>query len=255
MERITALIADDEPPARRKVRRFLEADTEIQVVGEARSGAEALESIRTLQPDLVFLDVQMPELDGFGVLEALADTPLPVIVFATAYDEYALRAFDVHAVDYLLKPFDPERFASALARAKERVKHNRAGGVDEKLRILLREIGAERRLDRILVRKKDKNFFLPVAEIDWVESAQNYLVVHSAGSKYIVRGTLAGIEKHLDPERFLRVHRAHIVNIDRVLELSPWSHGDWKLRLKDGTELMLSRRYREKLGHIFEQRF
>jgi two-component system, LytTR family, response regulator len=260
MERVRVLVVDDEPPARSKVRRFLEAETDIEVVGEAGSGTEAVERIRELEPDLVFLDVQMPGLDGFGVLAALDADELPVVVFVTAFDEYALRAFDVHATDYLLKPFDPARFERALGRARAQVAARRSrGGGDAALRELLAALrpAAERseRLERILVREGERSFFVRVEEIDWIEAAENYLYLHADGRKHLVRGTLSGLEKELDPARFVRIHRSHIVNLDRICDLTPWSHGDLQVTLNDGTQLMLSRRYRERLPRVFAQRF
>jgi len=244
---IRIVIADDEPPARAKVRRFLARCPDVCVVGEAGSGPEAVELVERARPDLLFLDVQMPEPDGFGVLAALGDGA-PHVVFTTAYDEYAVRAFEVHAVDYLLKPFDEERFRTALERARQRIREGRR--VDDEAR-LARWIDTARpgpaHLQRILVRRGDTAVLLRVDEIDWIEAADNYVRIHAGGEAHLVRGTLTGYEARLDPARFARIHRSHIVNLDRVRTLHPWSHGDWLVVLHDGTELMLSRRYRDRL--------
>jgi two-component system LytT family response regulator len=254
VEPVRVLIADDEPPARAKLRRFLAADPEIAVAGEAASGTEAVEMIGRLRPDLVFLDIQMPGADGFGVLQAIDPAALPHVVFVTAYDEYALRAFEVHAVDYLLKPFDADRFRTALARAKERVRARlRAGGdgLDERIRRVLAEARpAPAYLERVLVRTGMRAVFLRTDEVDWLEAEENYVRLHAGAESYLVRGTLAGLEERLDPARFIRVHRSHIVNLASIRELHPWSHGDWMIVLHDGRELMLSRRYRDRIPEL-----
>lgn len=251
MERITVLIVDDEPPARAKLRRFLAAEAGVEVVGEAESGTEAVAAIERLRPALVFLDVQMPGLDGFGVLaalgEALDSEPLPHVVFVTAFDEYALRAFEVNAVDYLLKPFDSARFRTALERAKERLQR-RGGGDVERIAALLAQVRPRPEyLERILVRGRDRAVFLELSEVRWFEAEQNYVRLHTAGGSHLVRGTLAALEERLDPRHFLRIHRSRIVNTAHVRELRPWSHGDYQVVLRDGTELTLSRRYRDRL--------
>jgi two-component system LytT family response regulator len=254
VEPVRILIADDEPPARAKLRRFLAADPEISVAGEAASGTEAVEMIERLRPDLVFLDIQMPGADGFGVLQAIDPAALPHVVFVTAYDEYALRAFEVHAVDYLLKPFDADRFRTALARAKERVRARLPAG-DDALNERIRRVLAEARpapayLERVLVRTGTRAVFLRTDEVDWLEAEENYVRLHAGRESYLVRGTLAGLEERLDPARFIRVHRSHIVNLASIRELHPWSHGDWMIVLRDGRELMLSRRYRDRIPEL-----
>ncbi|HYW13547.1 MAG TPA: LytTR family DNA-binding domain-containing protein [Longimicrobium sp.] len=252
MEPVRVLIVDDEPPARAKVRRFLAADAEIDVVGEAGSGPEAVDAIQRMRPDLVFLDIQMPGTDGFGVLGALEEGTPPHVVFVTAYDEYALRAFEVHAVDYLLKPFDADRFRTALARAKERVRARPpADDLEQRIRRALAEVRPPSAyLDRVLVRTGDRAVFLRTDEIDWLEAEENYVRVHAGRESHLVRGTLAGLEERLDPARFVRVHRSHVVNLGSIRELHPWSHGDWMIVLRDGRELMLSRRYRDRLPEL-----
>ena len=255
MEPVRVLIADDEPPARAKVRRFLADDAEVEVVGEARSGPEAVDAIQRLRPDLVFLDIQMPGADGFDVLQAIDPAAMPHVVFVTAYDEFALRAFEVHAVDYLLKPFDTDRFRTALARAKQRVLARPAADGDDGLDARIRRVLAEARpapayLERLLVRTGSRAVFLRVDEIDWLEAEENYVRLHAGPASYLVRGTLAGLEERLDPAKFIRVHRSHIVNLGSIRELHPWSHGDWMMVLRDGRELMLSRRYRDRLPEL-----
>jgi len=251
MERIRVLIVDDEPPARAKVRRFAEADPDLEVVGEAASGTEAVAAVEDLAPALVFLDVQMPGMDGFATLEALAGSDLPHVVFATAYDEYAVRAFEVHAVDYLLKPFGPDRFARAMERAKERIRARQDGDLDRRLRQVLAEARPRPApLDRILVPTGEKSILLQVERIDWIEAEQNYVRLHVGSTSYLARGTLAGLEERLDPGKFIRIHRSRIVNVDRVREIHPWSHGDQLLVLRDGTELLMSRRYRARWSEL-----
>ena len=253
MEPVRVLIADDEPPARAKVRRFLAADPEVEIVGEAGSGPEAVDAIQRLRPDLVFLDIQMPGADGFGVLAALEGDALPHVVFVTAYDAYALRAFEVHAVDYLLKPFDADRFRTALTRAKERARAPMDGGdLEQRIRRALAEArpAPASYLDRVLVRTGGRAVFLRTEDVDWLEAEENYVRLHAGAESYLVRGTLAGLEERLDPAKFIRVHRSHVVNLASIRELHPWSHGDWMIVLRDGRELMLSRRYRDRIPEL-----
>lgn len=251
MDRISVLIVDDEPPARAKVRRFLADDPEVEIAGEAGSGAEAVEAVARLAPDVVFLDVQMPGLDGFGVVDALAGGQMPHVVFVTAYDAYAVRAFEVHAVDYLLKPFSPERFAKALARVKERLHGGRDDGLDRRLRELLAMARpGPAYLERLLVQDGPRAILLDVARIDWIEAERNYVRLHVGDASHLVRGTLTALEERLDPTRFIRIHRSRIVNAERVREIHPWSHGDRLVVLHDGTELILSRRYLDRLSRL-----
>ncbi len=229
---IRVLIVDDEPPARRKVRRFLERDPEIGAIGEAGSGAEAIEAIREFAPDLIFLDVQMPDMDGFAVLAAIPEPHEFHVVFLTAHD-HALRAFAAEALDYLLKPADPERFERALERAKEQVGLRRAPRPEP-----------ARFLKRILVEKNGREIFLPVERLDWAESERNYVRLHSAGEEFAVRETLENLTKQLDPEQFARISRSELVNLDRVKEMQAWFHGERRIVLQDGRELTWTRRFR-----------
>lgn len=275
MDRIRVLIVDDEPPARAKVRRFLARDPEVEVIGEAGSGTEAVEAIRRLAPDVVFLDVQMPGMDGFGVVEALQrsaregngpgtmpslhdasatagkSAAIPHIVFATAYDEYAVNAFEVHAVDYLLKPFGPGRFERALERVKERARSRRDDDLDRRLREVLAQARPRPAyLERLLVPDGTRSVLLDVARIDWIEAEGNHVRLHVGRASHLLRGTLTALEERLDPARFIRIHRSRIVNADRIREIHPWSHGDQLVILDDGTELMMSRRYRDRLARL-----
>jgi two-component system LytT family response regulator len=246
--KLRSVIVDDEPHARAKLRRFLDADGRMELVGEAGDGVEALRVLEDTRPDLLFLDIQMPELDGFGVLEELDPTVNPRVVFVTAHDQHALRAFEVRALDYLLKPVDQERFEEAVDRALEA---HRAGEAVNS-RSVLSELPAERRvLTRFLVRSRSRMVLVPAARVDWIGSASNYVELHCGKETHLVRGTLQDLEDRLDATRFVRVHRSTIVNMERVKELHPWSHGDLLLILEDGTELRLSRRYRDRLEGVF----
>ena len=242
------VIVDDEPLAREGLRALLASDREVQVVAECADGQAAIEAIRRLRPDIVFLDVQMPDFDGFDVLRALAGEPLPAVVFVTAYDQYALRAFDVHAVDYLLKPFHDERFAEALARAKAR----RGEDMSERIARLLDE--RKPKIMRVLVKTGGRVLFIKADEIDWIEAADYYVKLHVAGKVHMLRESMAALEARLDSEMFFRVHRSAIVNLERVRELQPFSRREHVLVLRDGTRLRLTRSRRERLAALLGQR-
>lgn len=246
--KIRTIIVDDEPLGRERVRTLLARDDEIEVVGECGDGKKAVAAIEKLKPDLVFLDVQMPEVDGFGVLEAISGAPIPAIVFVTAFDKYAVKAFEVHALDYLLKSFDRERFEATLKRAKLAIRRSRDGALNERLTGLIEDLEARReRPTRLVLRTAGRITFLRVDEIDWIEAADNYVRVHVGKEAHLMRETLQSLEKRLDPGKFLRVHRSHLVNLERIRELRPIFHGDYLVKLVNGTELTLSRNYREKL--------
>lgn len=245
---IRTILVDDEPLAREKLRRFLEPEEDFEVIAECRDGAEALKTIETNAPDLVFLDVQMPELDGFAMLDHLDRGRLPAVVFVTAYDEYALRAFEVHAVDYLLKPFDRERFGQALARIRE---HRRLDEMRAKLEKLLDE--RQRYPDRMEVRSSGRVIIVRVEEIDWIDAAGNYVKIHTGSETVQLRETMARLEERLDPNLFLRIHRSTIVNIDRIQELEQQPHGDYVVVLRGGQRLTLSRSYRERMQKLLER--
>lgn len=250
---IRTIIVDDEPLAREKTRRYLESEADVEVIEECRDGKEALEQIERLRPDLVFLDVQMPELDGFEVLESLDPEVIPAIVFVTAFDQYAIRAFDVHAVDYLLKPFDQQRFAAAMERAREVLVQPQATGMEQHLRLLLDEVrqGRPSFPERLVVKSSGRVVFIRVEHIDWIDAAGNYVKLNlHGGESHLLRETMAGLEKRLDPQKFLRIHRSTIVNVERILELQQQFHGDYLVVLEDGQRLTLSRSYRERLQEL-----
>ncbi len=230
--KIRALIVDDEPPARASVRVLLNRDPQVEIVGECSSGSEAITAIRNLRPDILFLDVQMPECDGFDVLEMLGADQPPAIVFVTAYDQFALRAFDAGALDYLLKPFDNRRFELAVLRAKQK---SQAG------------TSISWKSERLAIKSSGQVLFVPVAEIDWIEAADYYACLHVEAKAYLIRRTLSELEADLDPQIFCRVHRSAIVNLSRVSALETGPDGEHELRLRDGTTLPLSRRYRKQL--------
>ena len=243
--RLRAMVVDDEPLARDAIRLLLARDPEIEVAADC-GGVEAVPLIERSPPDILFLDVQMPEVDGFDVVEAVGAGTVPAIVFVTAHDRYALRAFDVHAIDYLLKPFDDARFARALARAKERAL---AGRPDERLAALLRRRSPH--LRRFLVRKRDRVLVVAAEDVDWIEAADYYASLHVGEATHLLRETLAELEQRLDPERFVRVHRSAIVNVARVREIHPLFHGDCALVLSGGTRVKLSRARRGEFERLF----
>ena len=246
---IRVLVVDDEPLAREKIRGMAADDPEIRVIGECTNGAEAIEAVQAMRPDLILLDVQMPEVGGFAVLEALKDEGLPPVIFITAYDHYAVRAFEVHALDYLLKPFDRERFKAAIERAKRQIRREQNGsGFDERIIALLEQIKEPTRYsERLVVKTGGRVFFLNTDEIDWIEAEGNYVNIHTGKKAYLLRETISCLEAQLDPKEFVRIHRSSIVRLDRIKELQPWSHGEYHVILLDGTQLTLSRSYREKL--------
>jgi len=249
--KIRVVVADDEFLARKFIRRMLKQDPEVEIIGECSNGAEAVAAIRKEKPDLVFLDVQMPEMDGFAVLDAVRLDHLPEIVFTTAYESYAIRAFELHALDYLLKPFDQVRFKAALKYAKERFHSQHEE--DKRLQVgtLLESIRLQQEyLDRIIIRADGRITFLHTREIDWIEADDKYVHLHTGKGAKMVRQTLAAIEGELDPKKFLRVHRSAMVNVDRIKELQPLFNGEHSLILDDGTRLTLTRKYRDKLFEL-----
>jgi len=249
---IRALIVDDEPLARQRLRRLLQDEPDVEIVGECADGGEAVAAIRADKPDLVFLDVQMPVLDGFGVLEAIGLEYLPAIVFVTAYDRYALRAFEYNALDYLLKPFDRDRFRKALERARAHL--GRAPDSEEAQQLLgaVDEFKSQGKgLERLIIKSAGRVFFLRAEEIDWIEAAGNYVRLHVGKETHLLRDTMSSLEARLDPKRFLRIHRSTMVNIERIQEMQPLFHGDYVVILRDGTQLNLSRGYRQRLQEVF----
>jgi two-component system LytT family response regulator len=246
---IRTIIVDDVELARERIKILLD-DTEIEIVAECENGREAIEAIRDLAPELVFLDVQMPKIDGFEVIETVGAGKMPTVIFVTAYDEFALRAFEVNAIDYLLKPFDEERLAKALARAKREIKQleSTPDKIEEKLCKLLKEVRTEPQyLRRIPVKSSRGTTLVLTEEIDWIASAGHYLELHSGSETHLIREKLSQIEARLDPQFFMRIHRSTIVNLDRIKSLHPLFNGDHLVILKNGRELNLSRTYHEML--------
>jgi two-component system LytT family response regulator len=253
---LRVLVVDDEAPARRKVLRLLREEAGVEVVGEAENGEAAVAAVRKHRPDLVFLDVQMPGMDGFGVIKSLqsAKIPLSQVIFITAHDKFALRAFEVHAFDYLLKPVGEERFREALRRA--RVQHEQsANGITARLENMLEQMGKEKsRPDRILIQEDSRSFFVPVKEITWVEAERNYLLLHCGKKTHTLRSTLDAFQDTLDAKLFVRINRGTLVRLDAIRELLPWFHGEYKVILQDNTELRWSRRYVTERSELLKAR-
>jgi two-component system, LytTR family, response regulator len=242
---LRVLVVDDEAPARRKVLRLLREERNVEIAGEADSGEAAVAAIKKHCPDLVFLDVQMPGLDGFGVIQSLsaANIALPQVVFITAHDKFALRAFEVHAFDYLLKPVGEERFREALGRA--RMQHKQPGDAfSSRLLAMLDQLQREKSFtERLLIQEDTRAVFVAVKEIVWVEADRNYLLLHCGKKTHTLRGTLETLQRSLDPKLFVRINRGTLVRLEAIRELLPWFHGEYKVVLHDNTELRWSRRY------------
>ncbi len=253
---LRVLVVDDEAPARRKVLRLLRDEEGVEVVGEADSGEAAIAAVRKHGPDLVFLDVQMPGVDGFGVVRSIvgAKLPLPRIIFVTAHDKFALRAFEVHAFDYLLKPVGEERFRSALRRARQQ--HEQAtDAFASRLHTMLAQLHRERSFpERLLIHEDSRAFFVPVGEISWIEADRNYLLLHCGKKTHTLRSTLDSLQETLDPKAFVRINRGALVCLDAIRELLPWFHGEYKVVLQDNTELRWSRRYISQRPELLKQR-
>jgi two-component system LytT family response regulator len=246
MKSVRALIVDDEALGRKRIRKLLEPHAWVEVAGEARDGLEAVAQVERLKPDLMFLDVQMPEMGGFEVLARIEHAP--VVIFVTAHDQFALKAFEAHAIDYLLKPFDDERFEQSLQRARAFLDGHEAAAVQERLAGLLNGLaGHQKFLSRIVVKAGGRVVFLKVDEIDWIEALGNYVNLHMRKEAYMLRGRMQELEKQLDPDKFLRIHRSTIVNLDRVVEFHPMCKGDGVIVLKDGQRLSASRSCSRKL--------
>lgn len=248
---IRVAIVDDEPLGRTVIREMLREEPDCVILGECATGREAIALLQEQAPDVLFLDVQMPALDGFAVLQALTPQQIPLTIFVTAYDQYAVRAFDVHAVDYLLKPFDRVRFRRALQRAKAALQQTQHRAINERILALLeaRQDKPEF-LTRLVIKAHGRVLFLSTDEIDWIEAQGNYVCLHCRKETHLLRETISGLEAQLDPKKFARIHRSQIVNLDRIKELHPWSHGEYRVLLKDGTELTLSRNYREQFHNL-----
>ena len=285
MKKIKVRVVDDEPLARERLTTLLSQEPDVELVTPARDGEEAITSIHDDSPDLVFLDVQMPQMNGFDVIEAVGSDKMPLVIFVTAYDQHALKAFQVRALDYLLKPFDRERFTDALQRARKQLERDETGDLGRRLLALVKDLRRDQpRSDRLVVRRHAADpvrphrglgvgtlcqrraarlsvdphdrlvvksggrlFFLRTDEIDWVEAAGNYVRLHVGPASHLLRETMNAIEGRLDPEKFFRIHRSRIVNMERIQELQPWLNGEYAVLLRTGTRLTLSRGYREKL--------
>jgi two-component system LytT family response regulator len=245
---IRVLLVDDEPPARRKLRRLLNCECDVEILGECADGPQAVTAIQEHKPDLVFLDVQMPGMDGLAVVHAIGPQCMPLVVFVTAYDRYAVQAFEVCALDYILKPFNRERLQAAVARARSQVELGRTGEVGQRLDALVEHLRSRQDYSRRLMLKSEgRIYFLTVDEIDWVEAAHNYLVLHVGAKSHLIRETMDALEARLDPDHFVRIHRSTMVNIERVREMHPWVREEHAVILRDGTRLTLSRSYYERL--------
>jgi two-component system LytT family response regulator len=254
--RITTLIVDDEPLAREGLRMLLAEDPEVAAIHEAKDGREAVAAIRNVRPDLVFLDVQMPEMDGLAVVAEVGAERMPAVVFVTAHDRYAIQAFEINAIDYLLKPVTGERFRQALARAKERLRATPAGDASRQILSLLETIASPPRyLKRLAVRSAGKTVFVDADDIDWIEAAENYVQVHAGRTGHLIHVTMNTLEKSLDPETFVRIHRSVIVNVQRIKELQPALHGEYAITLANGVRLQSGRMYNAKLRALAENPF
>jgi two-component system LytT family response regulator len=254
--KIRTLVVDDEPMARERLRTLLQQEADVDVVGECADGTQAVAAIEHHAPDLVFLDVQMPGLDGFGVIQAVGVEKMPTVVFITAYDEYALRAFEVHALDYLLKPFGRDRFRETLSHARASLERRRAGDLGRRLLALVHDLKPEpATLERLVVKSGGRVFFLRTEELDWIEAAGNYVRLHLGQESHLFRETMTRMEARLDARHFVRIHRSRIVNTERIKELQPWFNGESVVVLRNGTRLPLSRGYRDKLQQRLSRGF
>jgi two-component system LytT family response regulator len=269
--KIRAIIVDDESLAREALRLMLKDDPEMELIAECRNGREAVQAIRQQSPDLVFIDIQMPETDGFQVIEEIGVKNMPVTIFVTAYDKHALRAFAAHALDYLLKPFDHDRFDSALQRAKTLIRQRELGVMNENLFALLndvkslagassetssnktRDVDHKEPISRVVIKSGGRIYFLKVEEIDWVEGAGDYLSLHSGSQTHLIRETMGSFHAKLDPKKFLRIHRSTIVNVERVKDIRPLFKGEYIITLTGGKRLKSSRGYRHELQALLDE--
>jgi two-component system LytT family response regulator len=248
---IRVCIVDDEPIACRRIQRLLKDDPSVEIVKICNNGEQAADAIKKLAPDLIFLDIQMPRMDGFEVLKSLQSENMPHVIFVTAYDRYAIQAFEVHALDYLLKPFDTERFEEAITRAKAQIQQDRNRTLNKGLYALLEEMKTPPRyLERLVIKASGRVFFLKTEEIDWIEAQGKYVSIHAGKDEHLVREGMNTLENELDPKKFVRIHKSTIVNVDRIQQLQTWFHGDYRVILHNGTTLTLSRRYRQRLDEL-----
>jgi two-component system LytT family response regulator len=251
--RIRTLIVDDEAPARARIRHLLKNEGDFEVIGECANGRQAVAAVQKQRPDLVFLDVQMPRLSGFEVCAAIAGEAMPLVIFVTAFDQYALQAFDVHAIDYLLKPFDRERFQKSLRHAREQLRRGEGG--NDRLAALLENIKPDgRKRERLAFKANGRVILVRIEEIDWIEADGNYVQLRVGAASHQLRETISGLETQLASDRFMRISRSVIVNLDRIKELQPLFYGDYAVILQNGTRLTLSRNFRDRLEKLLERR-
>ena len=251
MNPIRVLIVDDEPLGRERVRALLSGNDQIEIAGECNNGSEAVKCISAEDIDLVFLDVQMPEMNGFDVINAVGPQAMPHVIFITAYDQHALAAFEVHALDYLLKPFEVDRFNEALRHALAHIQKKQRSHDQKQISDLLQHIHQPKKwLERIVIKTRSQLYFVQTAEIDWIEAAGNYLTIHAAGKQHLLRQTLTTLASQLNPDQFIRIHRSTIVNVDRIQSMYPMASGEYEVLLGNGKKLTLSRSYRQVLDRF-----
>lgn len=251
---LKVLIVDDEPLARERIRSFLEHEKDIEICAECADGLEAAKAIVRFSPGLIFLDIQMPELDGFGLIQTIGIENMPFIIFVTAFDEYAIQAFEAQALDYLLKPFDRERFQKALDRARTFIQKDRVEDLNDRIKkMLFSTAPQEEYLKRIVVKNPGKIYFVPVEEILWIEAAGNYLDVHTGEKTHCIRETMRNMESQLDPQSFLRIHRSTIVNVNQIKEMKPYLQNDFVVILSNGDQLVMSRTYRMNMEKLLRK--
>lgn len=258
MAPIRVFVVDDEAPARKKIVRFLGRDPDVVITGEAANGPQAVQGIRQTQPDLLYIDVQMPGMDGFEVVRSIEPGPMPRIIFVTAHDQYAIQAFELHAFGYLLKPFDEERFTRVLNDAKQHLEQERKDNVEREvtasLKLLLAEVEQRKQKPaRLLIEQDGRAFFLASEKIDWAEADRNYLKIHSGDQAYSIRGTLESLEEKLDAAQFVRLNRSCLVRIEFIRELQSWFHGEYKVVLKSGDTLTWTRRYLNRHPELLQK--
>lgn len=252
-QKIRVCIVDDEPLARKRIEKLLSKDSEVVITKTCANGQEAIEYLKSEDIHILFLDIQMPKLSGFDVLNQVKLKNVPAIIFTTAFDEYAVQAFEYSAIDYLLKPFDNKRFEQALAKAKHRVMHAHTDEFTKRLEKLLNQMESGKKyLKRIMIRASDRVYFINVENIEYIEAEGNYVGIHANGKKHLLRETMTNMEKRLHPEHFVRIHRSMIININEIAELQPWFHGDHLVILRSGQKVTMSRNYKKNLQSLLE---
>jgi two-component system, LytTR family, response regulator len=251
MKPLRVLVIDDEALARKRMQRFIAREPRIELVGDAASGADALTQIARLEPDLIFLDIQMPGLDGFDVIRRIEAREMPLVIFVTAFDQHAVRAFEVNALDYLLKPVNEERFQAAVERALAR-RQEPNDDIARRMLTALEQFQREQEPQRIAVRGDGAVTFVLTDELDWAEVVEDYVRLHTAGKTHLLRETMTELERRLPAHKFVRIHRSYLVNVERVREIQPWTKGDYVLILHDGTKLVSGRTYRERVRQLMQ---